>query len=296
MKTFRLGRSDFQVTEVGFGALPLQRLHAAEAERVVRRALERGINFIDTARAYTVSEGYLAAALAGCRDQVVLATKTQKTDAAGAREHLETSLRTLQVETIDLYQLHGVNNRAAWDQATGPGGALEALAAAKQAGLIREIGLTSHSLEMALLAAESGLFCTIMYPFNFIMTDAAQRVIPACREKGATFIAMKPMGGGMFPRADVALSYFARFPDVLKLVGMEKVEEVDEVVELAEAGFPASADAQAEMVRQREALGTRFCRRCGYCLPCPQGIPIPLVMVFEAVWARLSPEQALASS
>lgn len=294
MRRLQLGRSDLWATQVGFGGLPLQRLDASQAVQVVRHALDRGINFIDTARRYTVSEGYIGQALAGRRDQVILASKSPARDAADVRADVETSLRTLQVEHIDLYQLHAVSDEETYQRVMAPGGGLEGLRAAQEAGQIGEIGITSHSLEIACQAVATGLFCMVMIPFNFLTTDPAEQLLPLCRQHQTTLIAMKPMGGGIFQRADLALGYLAQFPDVLQLVGIERTEEVDEIVDLAGRGFPLGPAAQEEMAQLREELGTRFCRRCAYCLPCEEGVPIPDVLVFEAMWRRLPPERAFA--
>ena len=209
------------------------------------------------------------------------------------RAELETSLRTLEVDTIDLYQMHNVGSLEAYEQVMGPGGALEELVSAREEGLIRAIGLTSHSLEMAQEAAACGQIDTLMFPFNFIMSHVAEQLLPLCRQHGVTLLAMKPMGGGVFERADVAFGYLGQFPDVVKLVGIERAEEIDEIIELAAGGFALSADLEAEMARLREELGTNFCRRCGYCLPCPQGIEIPGVLTFESAWRRMTPERTL---
>jgi len=296
VKRVRLGKSELWATEVGFGGLPLQRLEAAEAVRVVHHALDMGINYIDTARGYTTSEEQIGRGIASRRDEVILASKSPKRDAVGIRAALETSLRTLNVECIDLYQLHAVSDEDAYRQVMGPGGALEGLVAAREAGWIREIGLTSHSMEMARQAAATGLFRSVMYPFNFVTTEVEDQLLPLCREHQTTLIAMKPMGGGIFERADLALGYLGRFPDVIKLVGIEKVAEIDEIVHLAESGFPLSPEAEEEMARLRQDLGTAFCRRCGYCLPCEQDIPIPEVLIFHAMWRRLPAQRALKNA
>jgi len=293
IKRLSLGSSDLRVTEVGIGSIPFQRLDTSEAVRLVNYGLDRGVNFIDSARGYGASEERIGRAIKGRRQEVVLASKSPARDAADMREALETSLRLLGVECIDLYQIHNASNDEAYEKAIGSGGALEALVAACEAGMVREIGLTSHSLDVALRAAESGHFSTIMYPLNFVAMEAVDRLIPLCQERGIVFIAMKPMAGGLLDRADLALGYLGQFPDAIKLVGIQKTDEIDEIVGLAERGFPLSPEAHVEMAQMRKELGTSFCRRCGYCLPCPEGINISSALSFAAMWRRVNVEKII---
>ncbi len=173
-----LGNTGLEVSEVGFGAIPIIRLSFAEAEQVLRRALERGINFYDTAHLYVDSEEKIGRAFAGQRRQVLLASKTIKRDRQGAREDLELSLRRLGTDYLDLYQLHQVSQDSDWETLTGPDGALEYLTQARQAGRIRHLGVTSHSLEMAIRLVQTGLFSTIQFPFNFVETEATKATAP----------------------------------------------------------------------------------------------------------------------
>ena len=291
-----LGGSGFRVTEIAFGGIPIRRLDAAEAVRVVQHCLDRGISFIDTARGYGASEELIGKAIRGRRDQVVLASKSHAQDAAGIRAELETSLRTLGIDCIDLYQLHNVSDDAQYEHLMGPGGAFEGVVKAQEIGLVREIGITSHSLRMALKAAKSGLFTSIMVPFNFISTEAAEHLIPLCEENSVAFLAMKPMGGGVLERADLAFGYLGQFPNTIKIVGIQKTEEIDEILELAEQGFRLSPQGELEIQQMRDGLGTRFCRRCGYCMPCDQGVPITSIMTFASIWQRLSSNAMLERS
>ena len=178
-----LGKTGLQVSEVGFGAIPIIRLSFEEAEQVLRRALDRGINFFDTAHLYVDSEEKIGRAFAGKRQQVLLASKTIKRDRQGAREDLELSLRRLGTDYLDLYQLHQVSQESDWQTLTGPDGALEYLTRALEAGQIRHLGVTSHSLEMAIRLVQTGLFSTIQFPFNFVETEAAQTLHPLARRQ-----------------------------------------------------------------------------------------------------------------
>jgi len=168
MKTVRLGATALEISEIGFGGIPIIPLPREEAVSVVRHSLGRGITFFDTANMYPTSEEKLGIALKPDRSRVVIATKTAQRDAKGAAEHLELSLRQLQTDWIDVYQLHNVSNEDALKQVLAPGGAYETVAKARDAGKIRFIGISSHSIPTAMAALKTGLFQTLQFPFNFI--------------------------------------------------------------------------------------------------------------------------------
>jgi predicted aldo/keto reductase-like oxidoreductase len=289
------------VTSVGFGGIPIQRLDNDQAVQVVRHCLDLGVNFIDTANAYSTSEERIGQAIAGRRavrrgsrrEGLVIATKSGARDGAGVREHLALSLERLGVESIDLYQLHNVSNQEQWEKVLAPGGPLDVVREAQAAGQVRHIGITSHSMEMALQAVRSGHFETLMFPFNFITDEAAQELIPLALERDVGFIAMKPMGGGLLENAAVAFKYLRRFPQVVPVVGIEQAAEIEEIVELARGQAEMTPAEQAEMARLRAELGTRFCRRCGYCQPCPEGVAVSLLMVVQSFLKRMPLENLL---
>ncbi len=294
MHYLTLGATGLTVSAVGFGAIPIIRLEPDEAVAVVRRALERGFTFFDTAHLYVDSEDKLGRALAGRRHEVVLASKTMKRDAAGAWEDLELSLRRLRTDYLDLYQLHQVSQEADWQAVSGPGGALETVARAREAGHIRHLGITSHSLEMAVRLVQTGLFSTVQYPFNFIETEAGARLHPLARERGLGILAMKPFCGGLVEDARVVFAFLRQFPDVVALAGCDSVARVDEVAALYDT-TPVLTDADREaMARYRRELGDSFCRRCEYCQPCPQGVLITPAMLYGVVAHRLGPAKAAA--
>jgi predicted aldo/keto reductase-like oxidoreductase len=293
MDHVRLGKTELEVSRVGFGGIPIQRLSEDEAVAVVRACLELGITFIDTAHGYTTSEERIGQAIAGRRDEIVLATKTPARDREGAQQQIELSLRRLGVERIDLIQLHGVSTYEAMEAVLGPGGALEALRAAHDRGQVDHIGFSSHSIEMAQEMIETGLFETVQFPFNFIATAAAEELVPLAQEHDMGFIAMKPMGGGLLERADLAFKYLFQFPQVVPDPGIERVEEMQQIVALAEEGAGLSSEDWVAIEDIRQDLGTRFCRRCNYCQPCTQGIPISGVLSYRSTWKRMPPESTL---
>jgi predicted aldo/keto reductase-like oxidoreductase len=288
MKQVTLGRTGLAVAEVGFGAIPIIRLDRQEAVRVLRHAFDRGINFFDTANAYRDSEEKIGHAFAGMRDRVILATKSLRRDGEGVREHLERSLRMLQTDYVDLYQLHQVAQDKDWDEVTAPSGALEAASRAKAAGRIRFLGVTSHSLPMALRLARSGLFDTIQFPFNFIEEDAGFELLPTARRLNMGFIVMKPFAGGAISNARVAFRFLRQHQGILPIPGFESTAQIDEVLSFYEKANRVSARDLSVMARCREELGKRFCRRCQYCQPCPQGVMITPAMGYPIVVSRMS--------
>ncbi|MEW6388476.1 MAG: aldo/keto reductase [Thermodesulfobacteriota bacterium] len=289
-----LGKTGLEVSEVGFGAIPIIRLSLDEAVRVLRRALERGITFYDTARLYVDSEEKIGQAFAGQRQRVVLASKTIKRDRRGALEELETSLRYLRTDYLDLYQLHQVSQEADWQALTGPDGALDAVVRAKEAGRIRHLGFTSHSLEMAVKLVKTGLFSTVQFPFNFIEEEAATALHPLARERQMGMLAMKPFCGGLVEDARVALAYLRQFPDVIPLPGCDSPARVDQVVDFYEQALAVTPADRAAMDRYRAELGDLFCRRCEYCQPCPQAVMVTPAMLYAIVAHRMGPAKAAA--
>lgn len=294
MKTTRLGKTELEVSRVGFGGIPIQRLAEADAIKVVQRCLDLGVTFLDTANAYTTSEERIGKALADSaiqREQVVIATKTGARDKVGAQEHLELSLKRLQTDYIDLWQFHGVSTSEAYEQVLGPGGAMEAAQAALQAGKVRHIGVTSHSMDVALEMVPSGHFETVQFPFNFVTSEPAQELLPLVQKHDLGFIAMKPFAGGMLDNANLAIKYLLQFDNVVPDPGIEASTEIEEIVDIVTGDWELTPQERQEMERICAEVGTRFCRRCEYCQPCPEGVRISLVVNVRSFWKRFPVER-----
>lgn len=285
----RLGKTGLEVSEVGFGAIPIIRLKVEDAVKVLRRAYDRGVTLYDTANMYLDSEEKIGRAFDGLRHQVVLASKTMKRDRQEAAADLDLSLRRMRTDYIDLYQLHQVSQERDYQTLTGPDGALEAVFQAREAGKVRHIGVTSHSLEMALKLIKTGLFSTVQFPFNFIEEKPSFELHPAAREREMGILAMKPFGGGMVEDARLCFKFLRQWPDVIPLPGFDAPEQIDEVVDLYERENVVSSEDLAAMEECRKAVGERFCRRCEYCQPCPQGVMITPAMIYPVIAHRMSP-------
>jgi predicted aldo/keto reductase-like oxidoreductase len=271
MDKVTLGSTGICVNKNGFGALPIQRLTKTEAVRLVRKACSAGIDFFDTARAYSDSEEKLGEALEGMRDRVFIATKTGAQTGEGLEADLEMSLRLLRTDHVDIYQFHN----PAFCPKPGDGtGLYEAALRAKAAGKIRHIGITNHRLAVAREAIESGLYETLQFPFSYLAADSDIEIAERCRERNMGFIAMKSLSGGLITNGRAAYAFAAQYPNVLPIWGVQRGGELDEFISYI-AQPPAMTDElRAAIAADRAELVGDFCRGCGYCMPCPQGIEI----------------------
>jgi len=294
MRSVRLGKTELIVSRVGFGGIPIQRLTEAEAVSVVQRCLDLGVTLLDTANGYTTSEERIGKAIAGRRHQVIVATKTAARDRATALQHLELSLKRLNTDYLDLWQLHNVSTPEAYDQVLGPGGAMEAAQEALRAGKIRHIGISSHSLDMALKAVPSGRFETIQFPFNFVTDEATKELLPLARQHDVGFIAMKPMAGGMLTDARLTIKHLLQFDNVIPDPGIQTIEEIEEIAAIVNGHWELTPQERQEIARIRGEMETRFCRRCEYCQPCPQKVRISTAVNVQSFWRRFPPERFFA--
>lgn len=280
----RLGKTNLNVSVIGFGGIPIQRITKDETVPVIQKAMELGINYIDTARGYTVSEEYIGNALYGIRDKWIVASKSMARTKDEILKDVDISLKNLQTDYIDLYQIHNVKEMEIYKQVTSAGGALEGLLAAKKAGKIGHIGITAHSLDTLKVAVESNLFETIMYPYNIVETQADE-LFKRAYEKNIGVIAMKPMAGGALQNGTLAMRFILQNKYITSAIpGMASIKEVEENVKAFENVSPLSADEIKQCSDISKKLGKVFCRRCGYCAPCPQGIDIPYCFILKAYY------------
>jgi predicted aldo/keto reductase-like oxidoreductase len=259
------------VSRSGFGAIPIQRISAVLAGQLLRKAFDHGINFYDTARSYTDSEEKIGLALSGVRGEIILATKSKGKDRKALLADLETSLRHLKTNYVDLIQLH---NPKTLPDPEDPDGAYHGLLEARQKGMARFIGITAHRLDIALAASVSGLYDTIQFPLSMISSEKDLGLIGACGQKDIGLIAMKALSGGLITNAKAAFAFLRQFDSVVPIWGIQRERELDEFIAL-EANPPELDDRMRRVIEKDKAeLSGDFCRGCGYCLPCPAGIPI----------------------
>lgn len=280
-----LGKSGLRVSRLGFGGIPIQKIDAAGTRQLLRQLKEAGVNYIDTARGYTVSEEYIGEALEGMREHFILATKSMARTKEAMAADIDISLRNLRTDYIDLYQVHNPS-ASQLAQVTAPGGALEALLEAKAAGKIGHIGVTLHSADLFRRAVEMPWVETIMFPYNIVETQG-EELIRLCGEKNIGFIDMKPMAGGAIEDATLALRFILQNPSVdVVIPGMAAAEEITQNVAAAADSRSLTTEELAAIDHLRQTLGTHFCRRCNYCAPCTAGINISGVFLMEGYLSR----------
>lgn len=291
MKTVILGKTGLEVSRIGIGGIPLNRPSEKEAIAVVQRALDLGINFIDTAIGYGKSEERIGKAVSGRREEVVIATKTGGRDRDTALQHLELSLKRLCTDYIDIWQIHGINTVETLERVLGPGGAMEGAQEALRKGKIRHIGFSSHNIDMALKVVASGWFETVQFPLNFVSDEAAADLVPLARSLDMGFIAMKPFAGGRIRDANLAIKYLLQFDSVVPDPGVQSVEEIEEIVDIVNSESWGLSSQDMDRIRTiREKVGTRFCRQCTYCMPCPQEVFICGVVYLPILWELWPPD------
>jgi predicted aldo/keto reductase-like oxidoreductase len=280
-----LGKTGLKISRMGFGGIPIQKIDAEGTKALMRKLREAGVNYIDTARGYTVSESFLGEALEGIRQDFILATKSMARDKAGMAKDIDISLANLRTDYIELYQVHNPT-MAQLEQVIAPGGALEALQEAKAAGKIGHIGITAHALDVFEKALDLPWVETIMFPYNIVETQG-EKLIAKCAEKNIGFIDMKPLAGGAIENATLALRFICANENVtVTIPGMAELHEIDQNIAACADTAPLSGEEKAAIGQVRSELGTNFCRRCNYCQPCAAGINISGVFLFEGYLSR----------
>lgn len=292
MQTVTLGKTGITVNKNGFGALPIQRIPAEDAVKLVRKAYDAGVTYFDTARWYTDSEEKLGEALEGVRNKVFLATKTGAASAEEFWQDLATSLKNLRTDYIDVYQFH---NPPVCPKPGEPGGLYEAALEAKAQGKIRHIGITNHRLSVAQEAVASGLYETLQFPFCYLSGEKELSLVEKCGEAKMGFIAMKALSGGLITNSAAAYAFEAQYENVLPIWGVQREKELDEFLSYIENPPVMTAEIQELIMHDREELSGDFCRGCGYCMPCPAGIEIHTCARMSLL-IRRSPSKAQLTS
>jgi predicted aldo/keto reductase-like oxidoreductase len=226
-------------------------------------------------------------ALKQIEKKVVIATKSHEKTSDGIRANLETSLKELQRDYIDIYQCHGIRDEEDYNHLISSGGVFEALQKAKEESTIGHIGATSHNIDLVEKIIEDGLFETIMICFSFLEPAAEERIIPNAIGKGIGVIAMKPFSGGVIEKPNLALMYVLNVPKVLVLAGVEKNELFDENWKVFQGNHDLDDSDMKEIEDTKRHFDKLFCRRCDYCQPCAEDIPIQFVLGMHSMIKRL---------
>ena len=271
MVNVRLGKTDITVNKNGFGALPIQRISVNDAVCLLHKAYDGGINFYDTARMYTDSEEKLGAAFSDRRSQIKISSKTGATNTEDFWKDLETTLRSLKTDYLDIYQFH---NPAFCPKPGDESGIYDAALEAKRKGMILHIGITNHRLNVAREAIDSGLYETLQFPFCYLSGEPELKLLEGCRKQDMGFLSMKALSGGLITNAAAAYAFQAQFPETLPLWGVQRESELDQFLDFVKNPPVMNEELSAVIERDRRELSGEFCRGCGYCMPCPAGIEI----------------------
>ena len=294
MKKIRLGKSELEVTKIGFGGIPIQRLDEDDAVEVVRCAIESGMNWIDTAYGYTNSQERIGKAIETYpRSDIKIFTKNFSKTPEEMDRQLRDSLEALRVDYIDLFQFHNIDSINTW-QEMHENGTVDVITAARDSGIVRHIGVSSHSFEAILDIMDDDLIEVVQWAFNFIVDDKGIEVLSKCEDKDIGIIGMKPFGGGILSEAEPCIRFLMQYPLLPVNPGFETAEQVREVVEIANTSTGPTKDDLAYIERTRTQVGRRFCRRCGYCSPCSQGVSIVGLMTMESLVNQPLPKLPLS--
>jgi uncharacterized protein len=271
MAQVTLGSTGITTDRNGFGALPIQRVDMETAVFLLRKAYAGGITFFDTSRVYSDSEEKLGRAFEGMREKIFIATKTRATTTEEFWKSLETSLSTLKTDYLDIYQFHIP------DVCYKPGdgtGMYECMLEAKKQGKIRHIGFTNHKLSLAEECIESGLYETLQYPLSYLSSDIEIELVEKCKKANMGFIAMKALSGGLITDSAPAYAFMTQFNNVLPIWGIQRENELDEFLSYMNNPPQLTEERKAFIEKEKQELIGAFCRGCGYCMPCPEGIEI----------------------
>ena len=285
-----LGKTGMEVKRLGFGGIPIQRVDERQAVETVIHAIQRGVDFIDTSRAYTTSERRIGMALRESGKEVILATKSLEQSADAVRRDVEISLQELGREKIEIYQCHFVKDFEAYHRVTSRGGALEGLLKAREEGLIEHVGITSHNLDVLERAIDDGLFETIMVCYSFLEPKAEKTVIPRALAGDIGVIVMKPFSGGVIDNARLAIKYALALRGTVVIPGVENREIFDENWEIFLGNLTLDRKERQQIEAIQSEFDKQFCRRCDYCQPCPEGISIQHILGIKSIVKRMGSE------
>ena len=280
----RLGKTNLNINKIGFGALPIQRRNLDDSVEILTKAYEKGVNFYDTARFYTDSEEKLGIAFEDVRENIYIASKTAAESVEDFWNDLETSLKELRCDYLDLYQHHNI------PFCPKEGDELSnAMIEAKEEGLIKHIGITTHKITIANEALESGLYETLQYPFSYLSGDEELKLVDKCKSLDIGFIAMKAMGGGLLKNSKASFAFMNQFNNVVPIWGIQHLSELEEFLSYTK-DLSLNDELKSIINKDKVELGDNFCRGCGYCMPCVKEINISLCARMS-LWIRRFPTE-----
>lgn len=294
MKQIILGKTGIKVSPLGMGTIQITRLDWKESINLIHEVMDMGINLFDTARGYFDSELRLGDAFKSYRDKVVLISKSDAKDSIKLKTNIDETLQRLKTDYLDVFLFHGgeVVNQ---NDFCSPGGIMQTATDAVKAGKIRHLGFSTHRVDTAMKALTYNELKIAMVPANFMSLEYIDGDFQKeAVKKGVAVIAMKPFGGGRIVNARVCLKFLKNYHNLIPCIGIEKISEMSENIKIWEEKDPLSDEDRNEMARIRMLLGEKYCRGCGYCMPCPEGIQIPSV-TFLKVFAKQMPRDKVVN-
>ncbi|MCL2499960.1 MAG: aldo/keto reductase [Defluviitaleaceae bacterium] len=285
MEQITFGKTNRSIGRTGFGCIPIQRIPYEESTALLRRAYENGVTVYDTANGYTTSEERIGIAFEGYkREGIVLCTKSGAQTPSDLAAHLENSLKMMRTDYIDVFQFH---NPAFVPMPGGADGLYDALLAAKAQGKVRHIGISSHKREVAEKAVTSDLYDVLQYPFSYLSTEGEMAVAELCRTHGVGILGMKALCGGILTNARAAFAFLRQYENIVPIWGIQEMRQLDEILLYENNPLVLDGPLKAVIDADRAELAGAFCRACGYCLPCPAGIPIPMAARMTFLLGRM---------
>ena len=297
MKRKLLGRTGLHLSELGMGTIQLARLEWKESIRLLREVRDMGVNFFDTGRGYFDSELRLAEAFKGMREDVVLITKSGAKTPEALKTDIDESLKRLGTDYIDIFMFH---TAVALEQPCFAE-MINVIWDAREAGKIQNFGFSAHKVELAIKALDIMSFAVAMIPANFISREYIDgEFMRLARKWEVGVIGMKPFGGGRIDSPGVSLRFLKRYRHLFPCIGIEHASEMQQNIDIWDNAWKLTKEGELfdvdkqKIQRIREQLGNSFCRACGYCMPCPEGIRIPTV-TFMQVYAKQMPRSWVVS-
>ncbi len=278
MQTNKLGNTGLEVSRLGLGGIPFQYISQKETGEIIGAARERGVNLFYTSRMYRDSENKIGLALRDQRDQVILGTSTHKRKKNEALREVRDSLGNFGVDAIDIYSLHNVLTLSVLKEIMSPGGAYHALDEMRNAGYVKQVGISAHQPETILKALEMAAFDVVEFPLNYIDREAVEgqeHLFEELKRRGIGVVSIKPMVFGYAGNANVAMRYVFNCKPDATIVGTYKLDELNQNLDAeADAGAVSEAEILDTIAESEKKCFKVFCRRCETCVACPQGIDI----------------------
>jgi hypothetical protein len=287
MRKVRLGSTGLEVAELGFGAMYLPRVTFEVSDGIIRRALELGITYFDTASAYQDSEEKLGRVLSKREKDFVITSRSisYKMGLDAFKQDFEQSFERLKLPVIDFYGFHAVNQPHELEMAMKE--PLSFLKEQRAKGRIGHIAITSHNPKTLTEALLTGEFELAMFPFNVIEREPLDGLLAKAAALGIATAVMKPLAGGVIDSKELALRFFFNHPAGVVTPGMMSLEQLEQNFRVFEEPIPLAAEEMRSLEDEVAVLGREFCRRCSYCMPCPNGIMIPFVhMLHMKTWGK----------